>query len=397
MHENQKTVKIMNVLLLTQLFSKKGGGEYIFSLIAKKLAENNNHVWVVTNKIIGEKYPLDDRIKIIFVKPDLEYKGGLPASALIHLRYIIGAIKEGLKIIKKEKIEIIQSNYFAPALAGSILSYITTRPHIITIHDVLSLCGKNYWKIWGDQTYMSKLNSHLPPLLDKLMVKLRCSCIHAVSEATRSDLLQMGAKKPIHVIENSIEMINCTVQQVTPFQFVYVGRLLFSKNLEVAIKGISIAKKTESRIKLIIVGDGPHKNILQTMVSKLGLESNIEFRGHVSEDEKIKLISSSAALVFPSLCEGFGLVILEAFSQNKPVIVSDVRPSSDIVSHGTNGYVLNPHDGTVWADCFLDIVKNPEKASKMGKNGNSLLQEKFNQDIMYKKIHSMYLQYTNTN
>ncbi|MFI5415798.1 MAG: glycosyltransferase family 4 protein [Nitrososphaerales archaeon] len=384
----------MNVLLLTQLFSKKGGGEYVFSLIAKKLAENNNQVWVVTNKIIGEKYPLDDRIKIIFVKPDLEYKGSLPASALVHLRYIIGAIKEGLKIIKKEKIEIIQSNYFAPALAGSILSYLTTRPHIITIHDVLSLCGKNYWKIWGDQAYMSKLNSYLPPLLDKLMVRLRCSCIHAVSEATRDDLLQMGAKKPIHVIENSIEKTNCTIQQVNSFQFVYVGRLLFSKNLEVAIKGISIAIKKEPRIKFIIAGDGPHKKILQTLVSKLGLESNIEFRGHVSEDEKIKLIVSSVALVFPSLCEGFGLVILEAFSQNRPAMVSDVRPSSDIVSHKTNGYVLNPHDGTVWADCFLSIIKNPEEASRLGKNGNMLLGEKYSQDTMYKKITAMYNQYT---
>lgn len=386
----------MKILLLTQLFSKKGGGEYVFSMIAKKLAENENQVFVITNKIIGEKYPENDKIKIIFVKPDLEYKGGLPASSLVHLRYLIGAVKEGLKIIKKEKIDLIHSNNFAPALAGSILSYLTTRPHIITIHDVLSLCGKNYWKIWGDQTYMSKFNSHLPPLLDKLMVRLRCSCIHAVSEATRDDLLQMGAKKPIHVIDNAIEDTQCIVQNTNPFQFVYVGRLLFSKNLEIAIKAISIAKKTEPNIKLVIVGDGPHKNILQTLASKLGLESNIEFRGHLGEDEKIKLISSSAALAFPSLCEGFGLVILEAFSQNKPVLVSDVRPSSDIVSHGINGYVLNPHDGTAWADCFLNIIKNPEEASKMGKNGNSLLQEKFSQDTMYEKIHSMYLQYSGT-
>ena len=60
-------------------FFPKEGGEYAFSLIAKKLAENGNQVFVITNKIIGEKYPSDDKIKIIFVKPDLEYKGGLPS------------------------------------------------------------------------------------------------------------------------------------------------------------------------------------------------------------------------------------------------------------------------------------------------------------------------------
>ncbi len=383
----------MNILLLTQLFSKKGGGEYVFSLIAKKLAQNENQVWVITNKIIGEKYPADDRIKIVFVKPDLEYKGGLPVSSLVHLRYIIGAVREGLKIIKKEKIDIIHSNNFAPALAGSILSYFTSKPNIITIYDVLSLCGKNYWKIWGDQTYMSKLNSYLPPLLDRLMIKLRCSCIHTISEATRDDLITFGVKKPVHVISPTIEAY-CTIEPVNHLQFVYVGRLLFSKNLEVAIKAISIARKKEPGIKLVIVGDGPHKNILQTLASKLGLESNIEFKGHVSEDEKIKLISSSVALVFPSLCEGFGLVILEAFSQNKPVMVSDVRPSSDIVTHGINGYVLNPHDGTIWAEYFIRIISNPEEAVKLGRNGNSLLKDKYNQDIMYEKIISMYNQYT---
>lgn len=384
----------MNILLLTQLFSKKGGGEYIFSLIAKKMAENNHRVWVVTNKIIGEEYPADDRIKIVFVQPSFEYKGSLSPSAILHLRYLVSAVTEGLKIIKREKIDIIHSNYFAPALAGSILSYFTSKPHIITIHDVLSLCGKNYWKIWGDQTYMSPFSSFLPPLLDKLMVKLRCSCIHSVSEATRDDLIQLGAKKIIHVIYNSIEESQPSNHKPTnPLQFIYVGRLLFSKNLEVVIKGISIAKKMEPNIKLIVAGDGPHKKILQSLTSKLGLESNIDFIGQVSEDEKIRLIANSAALVFPSLCEGFGLVILEAFSQNKAVMVSDVRPSSDIVTHEQNGYVLNPYDGKAWSDCFIMIIKNPEEAAKLGRNGNTLLKEKYDQDSMYKKVLSMYSQY----
>ncbi|TSA18692.1 MAG: glycosyltransferase family 1 protein [Nitrosopumilales archaeon] len=384
----------MNVLLLSQLFSKKGGGEYVFSLIAKNLVENGNQVWVITNRIIGEKYPVNNRIKIIFVAPDLEYRGGLPPSALVHLRYIVNAVIQGLKIIKKEKIDIIHSNNFAPALAGSILSYFTSKPHIITIHDVLSLCGKNYWKIWGDQIYMSKFSSLLPPFLDKLMVKLRCSCIHTVSETTKDDLVSLGAKKPIHVISNAIEESDPIQEMTNPLQFVYVGRLLFSKNLEVAIRGISIAKKKEPNIKLIIVGDGPHKNILQTLTSKLGLKSNIEFKGHVSEEEKMRLIANSTALVFPSLCEGFGLVILEAFLQNKPVMVSDVRPSSDIITHEVNGYVLNPYDGTIWADCFLKIISNPQEAVRLGKSGNNLLKEKYDEKSMYKKIISMYIQYT---
>jgi len=78
----------MKVLLLSQFFSTtRGGGEYVFSIIAKKLAENNHKVWIITNKILGEDYNTHNNVKIIFVPPNLEYKGGLPPGFLDNLRY----------------------------------------------------------------------------------------------------------------------------------------------------------------------------------------------------------------------------------------------------------------------------------------------------------------------
>src|SRR5579875_3144440 len=140
----------MNILLLSQFFSTtRGGGEYIFSLIAKKLAENGHRVFVITNRISGEEYREHKNISVVFVKPTLEYKGGLPPGFTDNLRYSINAIRAGLGIIKKDKIDIIHSNNFAPALAGSVLSSLTGSPHVTAIQDIFSLCGKNYWKEWG--------------------------------------------------------------------------------------------------------------------------------------------------------------------------------------------------------------------------------------------------------
>ncbi|MEX0765020.1 MAG: glycosyltransferase family 4 protein [Nitrosopumilaceae archaeon] len=382
----------MNILLLSQFFSTtRGGGEYVFSIVAKKLAENGHKVWIITNRITDEDYKNIDNVKLVFIPPTLKYKGGLPPSFLDNIRYSINAIIVGLKIIKNEKIDIIHSNNFAPALAGAILSYLTSRPHITTVHDVFSLCGKNYWKMWGAQSDVSKLNILLAPFFEKLMIRLRHTCIHTVSEAAKEDLVRFGAKKPIYVIHNSIE-IETPKQKidVNPLQFVYVGRLVFYKNLEVLMKAINIAKKSEPEIKLVIVGGGPHKKSLQDLTKKLGLESSIEFKGYVTTEEKVRLIASSNALVFPSLCEGFGLVILEAFSQHRPVLVSNIRPMSDIVSHGKNGYVLDPHDEHVWAQYLLQIINNPQVTSEMGFEGNKLLNAQFNQDFMYKKIIEMY-------
>lgn len=386
----------MNILLLSQFFSTtRGGGEYIFSVIAKNLAQNDHKVWVITNKIVDEQYNVHDNIKLIFVSPTLKYEGGLPPGFLDNIRYFVNAILAGIKLIKKEKIELIHSNNFTPALVGSILSSLKKISHIIAVWDIFTLCGKDYWQKWAKQKGVSKIHSFLGPKIEKLILKLNHNAIHTISESSKDDLMKFGAKKHIHIILPTIENINQRTDPLNSLQFVYVGRLVFYKNLEVVIKAINIAKRKEPKIKLVIVGDGPHKQSLKNLTKKLDVESNVEFKGYVSSDEKTKLIASSSALVFPSLCEGFGLVILEAFAQNKPVLVANQRPLSDIISHEKTGYVLDPYDENVWSEYILKITKNPEKSSVMGKNGNDLLKTTYGEGSMYQNIIKMYSEVLN--
>lgn len=381
----------MKVLILSQFFSTtRGGGEYVLNFVAKKLAEDNHKIFVITNNIVGETYQEFNNIKVIFVPPTLQYTGGLPPKFSDNIRYAINAITKGFSIIKKEKIDIIHSNNFAPALAGSILSHLTSKPHITTVHDIFSLCGKNYWKEWGRQNKVSQMNVWLAPFFEKLMIKLHYNCIHTVSEATKQDLLKFGTKRPIHVIHNAIDSILPISVKQDPLQFVFIGRLVFYKNVEVAINAISVARKIEPKLKLVIIGDGPHRDTLEKIARNLSLEQSIEFKGYVTAEEKSRIISESNALVFPSLCEGFGIVILEAYQQKKPVLVSNMRPMSDIVLDGVTGYVLNPHDEKIWAQHMIDMIKDQKKSEEMGKNGYQRLAAKYNQESMYEKIINMY-------
>lgn len=384
----------MNVLLLSQFFSTtRGGGEYVFFLLAEKLAENGHRVWAVTNRIEGEQYGSHEGVEIVFVEPTLQYRGGMPAGFSENIRYAINAVRAGRRLAKQHKIDIIHSNNFAPALAGSLLSSITSRPHISTIHDVFSMCGRDYWKRWGAQGNVSKLSVMLAPLFERLSVRLRMECIHTVSEASRDDLVRLGAKKPIHVIHNAVAGGAPLGAAAEPLQFVYVGRLVFYKNLEVAIDAVGIARKRHPRIRLVIVGDGPHRGELEEHVRRRGLQSSVEFAGHVGSEEKARIISESAAMVFPSTCEGFGLVILEAFLQKKPVLVSDVRPLSEIVEDGKTGYVIDAHDGAAWADRMARCIEESQRTCDMGANGLKVLESRYSQEAMYEKIVRMYEQY----
>jgi len=383
----------MNILMLSQFFSTtRGGGEYVFSVIAKKLVENNHKVWIITNRIIGEKYPSYKNLQIKFIPPTIKYKGGLPPSFSDNLRYVYNAITQGRKIIKNNQIDIIHSNNFSPALAGSILSSLTSKPHITTVHDVFSLADKDFWKKWAKQNDVSKINSLLAPHFEKLMKNFKFECIHTVSDATKDDLKKFGVKKLIYVIPNGIEFPKIVPTKFNRYQFVCVGRLVFYKNLEVVIRAIDLARKTEPKIKLIIVGDGPHRKSLEDLTTKLNLESSIEFKGYVSTEEKFRLIRESNALVFPSLFEGFGLVILEAFSLAKPVLVSKTRPMSDIVSHEENGYVLDSSDEKQWVYALNELIRDPEKGTILGSNGFEICHKKYSSQIMYEKVVKMYNQ-----
>lgn len=381
----------MRILFLSQFFSStRGGGEHLFYVIVKKLAENNHQVWVITNKIEDENYPVNKNIEIIFVPPVLKYQGGLPPSIKDNVQYFINALREGKKIIKENDIDIIHSNNFTPAFVGGILSFLTSRVHITSVWDIFTLCGCNYWKKWVSQTGISKINQFIGPIFEKWVLKTRCHAFHTISNASNNDLVKFGAKKPIYIIPPSIEEIQKINTIQNDKQFIYVGRLVFYKNIEILIKAINIVKKQEKEIKLVIVGGGPQLEKIKDMIKKLHIEDNITIKGYVSSEEKIKLISQSNAMLFPSVCEGFGLVILEAFSQNKPVIVSNIPPMSDIINHNETGFVLDSNDENKWAEYILRLTRNPHDSKQMGIKGNEALKEKYNQKKFYQNIINMY-------
>ena len=380
----------MKILLVSQFFSStRGGGEHLFYILAKKLADKNHQVWVLTNKIEGESYSKHKNIKIMFVPPVLVYQGGLPSSFKDNLKFLINATREGIKLVKENNIDIIHSNNFTPALAGGFVAFFTSKSHITSVWDIFTLCGCDYWKKWAQQSKVSKINQFIGPIFEKLVLKIKCDAFHTISEASKNDLLKFGAKKPIYIVPPTIDEILPENLDQNSSQFISIGRLVFYKNIELLIKTMKIVKENKKEAKLIIVGGGPQLKEFQNLIKNLQLENNVIIKGYVDANEKIKLISESNALLFPSSCEGFGLVILEAFQQKKPVLVSDIPPTSDIVENGITGYVLKPREED-WAKKIIHMINHQNDSKVMGKNGYKVLQENYNQELFYNNMIKMY-------
>ena len=377
----------MNILLLSYYFTAgRGGAWYVIAIMAQLLAENGHKVWIITNKLEGFESPKHKNIKTIFVSEHKIQKTSFSWSDL--LRYSIAVIRIGREIIKKNNIDVIHSDPL-PGIPGSFLSWLTSVPQILVIHDVFSI-KKGLWKESLKQKEISKSNAVIRPFFEKTILRIKHSAIHTVSEAVKEDLQTMGAKRSIYVIHNAIPIHQVTKLEPKPFKLVSISRLTFYKNIQVTIKSLQIVKKSFPKVSLVIIGAGPYRKNLEKLVKELDLQENVVFKGHISENEKKELLAKSQALVFPSKFEGFGMVILEAFEYYKPVLVSRVRPQSDIVEDKKTGLVLTPDDEVEWADAIKGLFNKPEKGAKMGENGRIALEEKYNLEIMTKNILHMY-------
>jgi len=93
---------------------------------------------------------------------------------------------------------------------------------------------------------------------------------------------------------------------------------------------------------MLIVGRGDAVPGLERQVARLGLERIVEFRGFVSEQEKVELYRAARVFVNPSEKEGWGLTILEANACGVPSVASDAPGLRDSVRHEDTG-LLVPH------------------------------------------------------
>lgn len=381
----------MNILLITQFLSTtKGGGEYLFTIMANELAKRGHKIWIITHKIENENYENFHKNITINFASSIKYEGGLPPSISENLKFVWSSFFQGLKLVKDKKIDLIHSNNFSPAFAASLISTFTKCPHITAVWDVFSLCGKDFWLKWSEQKDVSRFHAFLGKRFEKMILSLKHEAIHTISDASKEDLLKFGAKKPIYTIPPAIDTSEVNSSKLEPFQFVYIGRLVFYKNIDTIIHAVSIVKNRFPDIKLIIIGGGPQKQELVELINKLDLKNNVEFRGFVSEEEKNSILSSSIAMLFPSLCEGFGLVILESFMLEKPVLVADNRPLSDIVENNIDGYIIEAKDQNGWAEKIINLIQNPDSAKKMGSVGKQKVLDNYSLNKMISNIESMY-------
>jgi len=200
----------------------------------------------------------------------------------------------------------------------------------------------------------------------------RRAAFHAISESTRDDLVARGVQRErIVVIYPGVDSRYFTpaatsIRTSEP-TFLYIGRLRRYKGVEYAIRALAIARATRPGLRLNIAGSGDDRPRLESIVAELGLHGAVQFLGRVSEEEKMRLLRSSWANVFPSCKEGWGITNVEAAACGTPSLASDSPGLRDSVRDGETGYLVPHGDAAALAERMLQLAADPALMEQLGR------------------------------
>jgi glycosyltransferase involved in cell wall biosynthesis len=139
----------------------------------------------------------------------------------------------------------------------------------------------------------------------------------------------------------------------------WLGRIKRYKNLEDLLQAFATAKKAVPQLRLIIAGDGDHRQQLEGAVRRQNLE-HVIFTGRVDSEEKVELLQKSWALCLTSDVEGWGLVLTEAAACGLPAIAYDSGATREAVIHNQTGFLVEPGDVQALAQRIVRLVSDPE-------------------------------------
>ncbi len=391
----------------------KSGTEWYSYYLIKNLAciDDKNEYILYTDKPliggllnlekedIGEEFYKDEKIKFdkngfqIIKSPYNNFKAKVLKWPFVFF-WTLGRLSMEMLL---RRIDVL----FIPAHS---IPLIRPKKTIATVHDVAFLKrealyrkenlgseNKNFRKIVNLLVRIFTLNKYRADSIDYLKWSTKFTLKHAkkiitVSVASKNDILGMYSvsENKIKVVyngynnkfytkrtdEKKIEEVLEKYGLERPY-ILYVGRLEKKKNMAMLIEGYARAKYNNKDLKenLVLAGDAGHGyDEAIYNITGLDLQPSVYITGWVEEDDLPYIFSASKAFIFPSIYEGFGIPILQAFGTKTPVTSSCIPPFREIVKQAI--LYFNPLDRNEIADSINKIVSDEHLRGDLIRKGS---------------------------
>jgi glycosyltransferase involved in cell wall biosynthesis len=226
----------------------------------------------------------------------------------------------------------------------------------------------------------------------------------AVSEAERQSFLAAGfaatervflirygihAERFADVVVNAIQQKRALGVPEDSTLVTTVCRLFFPKDVETLVKAFALVRSQFPNAHLLVVGDGPYRPRIESLIADLDLASHVTLAG-LRRDIPQTLAASDVFALATTDGEGLPITILEAMSASLPVVASDVTGVREEVTHEETGLVVPPRDPSALSKALVQLLTSTEEAKSMGKKGRQRIEQYFTLERMARETAEVY-------
>jgi len=270
-----------------------------------------------------------------------------------------GTLLQLRSLLRKEAPHIVHTWLFTANTYGRIAAMLAGAPHIVA-----SERAEDPWK------------GPLHTLVDIALARATDAVVansQAVADAVRKRLGPVGR---LQVIHNGVELPHSPPvprQELGADEkdliCLFAGRLEPQKNVVRLLKAFQMASPTHPRLRLLIAGDGPLRNELETLARDLGIGDQTRFLGYRKDLPGI--MKSVDFLVLPSLWEGMSNVLLEAMLLGLPVAASRIPSITEFMEEGREGLLFDPENVQDIAETIAKAVSTPDLLNECASRARS--------------------------
>ncbi|MEA5568630.1 MULTISPECIES: glycosyltransferase family 4 protein [unclassified Anabaena] len=280
------------------------------------------------------------------------------------------------KVVEKAyKYDVIYANTQKALVVGAIASFVTRRPLVYHLHDILSL------------EHFSKTNLRVAITLANRFASL----VIANSQASQKAFVQAGGKPELTTIvyngfdpriyqtcDEDIQKLRQQLGLENKFVVGHFSRLSPWKGQHILIEAIA---KCPPQVTAILVGDAlfgeqDYVKQLHQQIAQLGLENRVKFLGFRADIPQ--LMAACDLVTHTSTApEPFGRVIVEAMLCGTPVIAAKAGGAMELVEHGVNGFLVTPGEPQELAQAINTCVQETEMTATIANQARNIASQRF--------------------